>query len=192
MSKELTVTADTAPKRATKALEVATNMQVNDDATYQEASVFRKQVFTFQKAIKQEKDKVLAPLKEAVEAERNRWKPAEDALAQADTEVKSKMERYYTEKERKAREEATKVQKQFEEGKIKRVETVVRKVEAIEKAPEAEHSNIRHVRDIEIVDTGVIPKEYWMLDMVMLRNDVLKENVNVPGVRVITKTVVGR
>ena len=182
-------------QKTTRAVTEANELQVRSTETLSEASELLTKIKTLQKAVKQEKDKVLQPLLEATKAERARWEPIEDYTKEAENIVKDKMIKYNNEVQAKARAEEEKVMREFEAGKIKKIETVTKKMEAIEVKKEAVveakgNSQFRTVKKVKIVDENLIPDVFWELNLVAINKAVLKDGINVPGTIVIEETVV--
>lgn len=92
-----------AQTRAGHALSIANQMIVTA-ITYEDASRFLAQIKREAKDIDTGKQSVLRPLLEATAALRNGFRPAEEALTQAEQVIKGKLVTYTTELERQRRE----------------------------------------------------------------------------------------
>lgn len=143
-------------------------------------------------AITKEKEKVTKPLNEALKAERGRWKPIETELETAIANVRGKMSDYQTAEMKRAREEEAKIAARVERGTLK-METGVKKMEEIERVDEkvettAGSISFREDKVLKITNESLIPEKYWLIDDVMLLND-LKKGLEVPGAEIDIKMV---
>lgn len=171
--------------QSSKATFAANLLEIETQEDLQKAAELLTKIKTVQKIVKTEKDKVLKPLLEATKAERARWEPIEEDTENAERTVKTKMSVYQMEAERKAREEEAKIQKQLEEGKIKKAETAIKKIDQIEQ-PKANISTktgavqFRKIQKCRITNIDIIPDEYWEVNESRVRQAVLAGN-EVPG-----------
>ena len=140
------------------------------------------------KAITGEKEKVTKPMNEALKAERARWKPAEEALDYVIKDIRRKMSAYQTEEDRKEQEAAAKIAARVGEGRGKlKVETAVKQMENIERAPDKIESekgklSFRTVKKFEVEDVSKLPDDYILPDMVAIRT-AMREGKELSGVR---------
>lgn len=149
---------------------------------------------TASKDVKNRKEEITKPLNEALKSARSFFKPLEDDLATAERTIKGKMLDYSNEVERKAAEEAAKLEKRVEKGTM-RVDTAMRKMDEIETVDsqvkgESGAIQFRTVRNIKIVDPTKIPLKYLMNEKVLaaisaaVRTDVLN-GTKVDGVEIV-------
>jgi hypothetical protein len=134
--------------------------------------------------VKDEKEKITVPLNEALKAERARWKPIEDACANAVSIIKSKMIAYQRLLEVKNKEKEDKLMKRVDKGTMK-VETAVGKMEALPdtKASVATGAGMimwKTVKKLVISDALLIPREYLIVDEVKVK-EALKNGIVVAG-----------
>lgn len=139
--------------------------------------------------ISQEKDKVLAPLLEAVKAERARWKPTEAKNTFAIEAIRSEMTRYQTAlvQERKIEEDAIALRIKAGKGNIT-LETAIKKIESlptIEKETSTEEGSVqfREKKTLKIIDLSLIPEVYWHINDDLLLED-LKKGIVIPGAEI--------
>jgi len=146
------------------------------------------------KDVKNRKEEITKPLNDALKSARSLFKPIEDDLATAERTIKGKMLDYSNEVERKAAEQAAKLEKRVEKGTM-RVDTAMRKMDDIEtvgSSVQGESGSIqfRTVRNIKIVDPTKIPLKYMMNEKVLaaisaaVRTDVLN-GTKVDGVEIV-------
>jgi hypothetical protein len=146
------------------------------------------------KDVKNRKEEITKPLNDALKSARSLFKPIEDDLATAERTIKGKMLDYSNEVERKAAEQAAKLEKRVEKGTM-RVDTAMRKMDDIEtvgSSVQGENGSIqfRTVRNIKIVDPTKIPLKYMMNEKVLaaisaaVRTDVLN-GTKVDGVEIV-------
>lgn len=145
------------------------------------------------KKITAEKEKITKPLSEALKNARALFAPLEAQWEEAEKTIKYKMVKYQTLSEAKAEKKIETIEKKIEEGKIS-FEQGIEKIAGIEPGSTVETDSFsltfREDRKMEIIDASLIPDEYWQIDEVKLRKDVLAGK-EVPGAKiVIVKTPV--
>lgn len=140
-------------------------------------------------AVKEEKEKVLKPLREAAKAEKRRWITLEDMYGQAVTRIRGLMSTYQTEAARKQKEEQIKIAARVGEGKGKlKAGTAIKKIGEID-APEEKVStasgslSFRVKKQLKITSEKKIPKEYWVVDEEAVFK-ALKDGVEVEGAEI--------
>lgn len=168
-------------------------LEIKDDATQQTASELRSRIKTYERAMAKEKKEWLDPINVLRNKIFSVFRPFEAQVAQAIKAVDTKIIGYQELKEKEAREQEAKLQARVDKGTLK-PETALRKMEDVDVPDtmiESTHGKtiIQERRDVEIVDLAKIPREYLLVDMVLLRNAMLVEGKQVPGAKVITKKV---
>lgn len=119
--------------------------------------------------VKEEKDKVLGPLKLLADTEKARWEPLESRLKPIVARLRVLMSSYQTEALRKKKEEDEKILARTKEGKGNFTpETAIRKMSeaAVDEKVEAESGGLsfREKKVLKITDKAKIPKIYWVVD----------------------------
>lgn len=143
------------------------------------------------KYVKGLKDKMTTPAdliyeqaKEWFDAPIKQCKNAEEVL-------KQKAQKYLTDKEVARIKAAKKIEDDLENGKIKKTETAVARLEKlpeVKKSISTGNSGLRmQKRNVaEIVDPSLIPDEYWVIDEVRVRKEALERakygTEQIPGV----------
>ncbi len=151
-----------------------------DQATYEQATAFGKEVSKMEKYIKAEKEKVTKPMNEALKAARAIFKPFEEKCANVKADVKSKMSAYLAAEEKKRKEQEARDLARLERGTMKE-ETVTKKmVEREEGAPVVTGTTFKHLV-IKSVDLSKVPVEYLMLNESLAKAD-YKEGKTIEGV----------
>jgi len=164
----------------------AEELSITEAKDMEKATELLSTMNTFKDKVTKEKEKVTKPLNEALKAERARWKPIESLYEDAIKIVRSKMSLFQTAEAKRRKEEADKIANRIGEGKGKlKMETAVKKMEAIETAPSKVETNagkisFRTDKKLKVVDEKKIPKAYWILDERKALAD-LKAGKNVPG-----------
>ena len=133
-----------------------------------------------------EREKVTAPLNQALKAERARWKPMELQNTQAIEMIREKMSKYQTKQMQLQKDKEAKIAQKLTDGKI----TLDKAIEQIEKVktPDKEIATtaglvqFRESQILEITDESLIPREYLMVDEKKLLAD-LKNGKNVEGAK---------
>lgn len=136
------------------------------------------------------------PLNEEVKAINAEYKPLATDLGKAEDYIKGELLKYQEEVDRKAAEEAAKLEARVEKGTM-RVDTAMRKMDDIETVGTSVKGargsvQFRTTRDVEITDPSAVPLRYLMDEKVVaaikaaVRKDALS-GVEIPGVNVIEK-----
>lgn len=139
--------------------------------------------------IKEEKEKVLKPLREAAKAERERWKPVETVIDECVSRLRGLMSGYQTELARKAEEEKKRIAARVGEGKGKlKPETAIKKMgelDSVDEKVETEAGSVgfRAVPKLKITDEKKVPEKYWIIDEKRLFDD-LKKGETIPGAEI--------
>ena len=149
---------------------------VTDDKTLALISDKIKNVKDMGKYVKGLKDKMTAPAdliyeqaKEWFDAPIKQCKNAEEVL-------KQKAQKYLEDKEAKRIAAEKKIEEDLAKGKIKHVETAVRKLENLpdqQKSVDTGSSGLRMVkrRVVEITDPKLVPEKYWVINETLLKKE---------------------
>ena len=135
----------------------------------------------------EEKEKVTAPLNEALKAERARWKPIETACSTAIATIKAKMVTFQMALEASRRVKEAKIEAKVESG-VLTPQTASRKLEALATirrtvTTDAGAISWRTVKRVDIFDTSALPARYMIPNETMIRKDALA-GIEIPGVRI--------
>lgn len=198
------------PTKEVKALQAATTNQVSEIeaksirslADLDEATGILKRVKALQKEATDRKEAITKPMNEALKSVRALFAPIEDALKNAETRLKSKMLTFQQAEARKAAEKAAEVEQKVASGEMT-MEKAGQKV-AVAEARAAAVPTMT-VKKLQITDTNVaidpvaatysrkegtvIPNEYWVLDTVKLRKDLLAGKP-VPGASIVEEKTI--
>lgn len=182
-------------QQSSKALTAATDLVVATEEDYKVAGELRAKIKQVGKLIKEKKESVSRPLLDALNNFRDLFKPIEQSQKQAEELVDSKMLTFYKEQQCKREEEKLKIAQKVETGYIK-PETAIKKMENLTEAPQAVKSEVgttfvKKIPSMRIVDEKLIPDEYWVIDMVKLRQAVVRERKEVPGVEYYEEETMG-
>jgi len=165
---------------------VAKSLVIDSAETMQSGTELLSQTNKMLDRIKEQKETVLKPLREAQKAENARWKPMEDELKPIVADLRKKLGDYQRiELERKEAEEA-KIAARMKPGKGNlKAETAIRKMGDIDGPEEKIKTesgglSFRKKQVVKLVDIKKIPNEYFTLDETMLLA-ALKDGVEVPG-----------
>ncbi len=190
MTKEIT----TLTKQISPVVVEARELVVADGEGMRRATELLSRLNKFNDSVTEEKEKVTRPLNEALKAERGRWKPVEEVCAEAVGIVRGKMSEYQTAEVKRAREEEAAIAARVGEGKGKlKVETAIRKMDAVEKAEDKVNTEsgmvkFREDKVLLVTDMSAVPFEYFVLDERKLLAD-LKAGVKVAGAELEIKMV---
>ncbi len=183
MAKEIAV----IEKQLNPIVEQAKSLRILGPKEMEIAAEMRGQIKKISKLMTDEKEKVTAPLNEALKAERARWKPREEALDEALRSLNRKMTDYQTEEDRKAQEAAEKIAARVGEGKGKlKSETAMAKIDELEKpatsiATTTGGVRFRVTKQFRIIDEKKIPRDYLVIDDVKVRA-AMKEGKAIAGI----------
>lgn len=190
-----------AKQKSTLALKAANDISaIQDEVQLTSASKILSRIKATQKLVKEKKEGITKPLNKALENVRELFRPIETSCKEAEGIVKGKMVEYSDKVKEENRIATEKLAKRVEKGTMK-VETAANKITELETAPEQVHNEIgaaqfRIEREVVVEDESKIPTQYWVLDMVKVRKDVLGNAskgiapLKIPGVKVIEKTSV--
>lgn len=142
--------------------------------------------------VQAEKEKITKPLNEALKAERARWKPIEDACANAIATIKAKMVAFQRQLEAENAKKEEKIMARVEKGTL-RTETAVAKLEALPDAKASVTTDAgmvqwRVVKKLVISDPMLIPREYLVVNEVAVK-EALKAGKVVPGASFVEEKV---
>ncbi|MDZ4231644.1 MAG: hypothetical protein U1C72_00120 [Candidatus Pacearchaeota archaeon] len=135
--------------------------------------------------VKTWKEKWIDPVKAHLKNLQEEIKPVEEALSMAESNLKTKIVDYQQRELQKAEEKKKEIAAKVESGEIS-FEKAVQKVEKVEEKPQA--FKTRTIKEVEVVNEDLIPKDYWVVDMVKVRKDALA-GVAIPGVKVTSKEI---
>lgn len=173
-------------------IEQAEAIQIVNDSRLAQASEALSKLNVIGDKITAEKEKLTVPLNQALKEIRGRYKPVENIYETAITILRQKISAYQTEKIRKQREEEAKIAARLEKGTLK-LETALNKLDELpvvqdKIATDTGIVKFREDKTLKIVDRGLIPNEYWVIDEKAVLN-ALKSNLEVPGASLETTMV---
>lgn len=178
----------TAKTAAEQYIEQAKAIVVATEENYADATEILTSIKNAAQLAELEKNKVLIPAEQVVKAEKARWKPIEALFTQINDIIRPKMKAYLDAKEAKAKAELETLNKKIASGQIKKEETIARIENEIYSNVPAKtvhtgsgSSSARKVAKLKIVNPALIPDEYWVIDEVKLRKDVVSLDKIVPG-----------
>lgn len=159
----------TLSANAEKALAYAEKIEIVDEATKEKATKAVIQIRDQETAGDKMRKFFTEPLNAQVKNINNLFMPTVKIFNQAQTIIREKLGAYQMEQERIAIAARAKVEKELAEGKIKKVETAVKKMGNIvepEKTQrtEAGTTTYRDVAEVTIIDENLIPREYCTPD----------------------------
>ena len=134
--------------------------------------------------IKARKEEITKPLNTALKSARELFAPIEEQYETAENIVGKKLLAYKQKVEAEARAMEAKIAARVEKGTMK-LETAERKIDAlptVQKTVQTDHGRVqfRKIKKVRIIDLKLIPDQYWIIDEVKLRKDVLT-GIVVPG-----------
>ena len=175
-------------KTQTSALEKKINsITIQDKDNYVDAITLLNRINEMGKIIKLKKELITKPLNESLRNARELFKPLEDQFLNAEKIIKKKMLDYSQEVNKIAQEKEEKIAERMEKGiiKLETAEKKINEVDRINKTTQGSYGKvtIRQTRKVRIVNLSLIPREYFIPDMILIRNDALSGK-NIAGVEV--------
>lgn len=139
------------------------------------------------KWIRQQMELTTKPAREIIKVAQEKYLPYEKACKSAEGGLKIKAEKFMAEQEAKRRAKEESIAKRAENGRLKEV-TALRKMEEVgeeKKSINTGSSTItrKMVKQAEIVDPTLVPKEYWIIDEARVKKAALAGAI-IPGVEV--------
>jgi hypothetical protein len=178
-------------KKAVKRLELVKGLSIKTDEDFENASELFLEAKNYLKIIK-DKEGGFTKHINALKAElvsffgpaKNQWTEIHDVL-------KSKIEMYQTKKLEQAKKENDKVVAKVEAGKMD-FDQAGEKFKEVAKTAKIEAGSVtfRTIKDVELEDESLLPREYLVPDMVKIRKVALA-GVKIPGVKVVEKVSAG-
>ena len=149
-----------------------------------QAIEFKAKLNRLGKAVKLEKEKATKPINEALRKVREWWAPLEKAVEVKEDEVSDALLAYKQKIEEEARKKEVQIAARVEKGTL-RLDTAERKLDQIQRVEKTTHTvagqvQFRKIPQMRIINQDLIPDEYWVIDLVALRRDVIAGKV-VPG-----------
>lgn len=177
----------------------AGDLFIDSQESLAQATDILSKIKTSAKDVEKRKKEITDPLNAALKSARDLFKGIEADLASAERTIKDKMLDYSNEVDRKAAEQAAKLEARVEKGTM-RTDTAMRKMDEIEtvgSSVQGEKGSVqfRTVRNIKIVDPKKIPLKYLANEKVIaaisaaVRTDVLN-GTKVEGVEIVEEKVV--
>jgi len=155
--------------------------KVRDLSSY-DATAFRvKQLKELSKLGKKELDDIVVPLQGVIKKAQLLFRPFFAQVAEAEFKAKEEMLLF----QNKVKEKEVKLIEDFKSGKIKTVDTMLRKQGDLKVV--SENSSTRTIRVLEIVNLNSIPSKYMIPDTAAITRD-LKEGKKVSGCKLVNQT----
>lgn len=148
---------------------------VDSETKYNEAAVILKQLKELDKIATAKEKSILDPLDEVRKSVKGLFKPFHTKVNEAEESVKRMMIAFIQRSDVKK----VKVLQDYENGKIKKVSTVLAKQSEFSITPEV--GQIRKVWQADVIDLGKLPREYMVPDMAKIK-EACKAGKKVAGV----------
>lgn len=165
-------------------LKDATDFSCKSEEDYTQGGLLLKVFKEGEKQSKALKDKALKPSLETTAQIRGYFKPFEVSLSKCVTHVKSQMEGWYKQEQERLEKEKQRV---LTDGRIRREDTVERKLAAIEDS--APNGNARSIRRLKVTDLAAIPLEFFDLNESRLKAALL-EGREIQGATLVNDTII--
>ena len=140
----------------------------------------------FEKEVKAQEDAIVKPIKEGIKKAQEFFKPLREKIAFLKGELKMKMVDYDDLLEVEKKKKAKEMEEAINEGKI----SLGKAGKVLEKLEMKSNSiSTRIHRVIKVTNKKIVPKKYWVLDMVALRKDALA-GIKIKGVKVVEEKII--
>lgn len=138
----------------------------------------------FLKTLEEREKAITAPLQQALNNARAEFKPRKEKLQTFIAELKQRVLTYKQQAKIKAEEEAAKIEKKLEDGKISE-KTAIKKQQQIVVPENTTHTEagkmvMKKRKVLKIVDPTLIPRQFLEIDETKVKN-ALKAGIEVPG-----------
>ena len=165
-------------KTQTSALEKKINsITIQDKDNYVDAITLLNRINEMGNLIKLKKELITKPLNQSLKNARELFKPLEDQFLNAEKIIKKKILDYSQSVNKIAQEKEEKIAERMEKGiiKLETAEKKINEVDRINKTTQGSYGKvtIRQTRKVRIVNLSLIPREYFIPDMILIRNDAL-------------------
>jgi len=131
------------------------------------------------KKIKTEKDGIIKPIKESIDKIKEKYAPFEEQLEEVKAKIKAAKLAYNEYLE----EAKAKLVERVDNGEIK-AGTAINRIEKL-----GEVDGVRTIKSLQITDEKKVPREYFVLDLVKIRKDLLA-GITVPGAEMVDKKII--
>ncbi len=190
MNQEVQRTAEVAVREANKLFDEAATVTIRSETQLKGATEALAIVRSTQKNIKKQKDPIVKGINESLKLVRDLFRPAEEKLAAAESNLKTAMLKYQQRVEAKAVKQADAIEEKVDSGEMG-LQEGMGKLSNIKQAPKSvqtESGGIQYrvVKKIRIVNVGELPPSYFMRESVVealrkeVANDVLRQHKEVP------------
>lgn len=176
--------------QAQKGLEFANKILIRSQKDLEVSKEFLSKIGTFKKDVQAKKDGIVKPLNEALKNAKALFSPIEDYISQAEYKVKSQMLSWNQKVQAELVKKEAEVTKAVEAG-VMPIATAGAKIERAQAKVEAIPT--RKVQKLQIVDANLVPKEYWVIDEVLLRSAALlakQGGREIPGVKIVEEEII--
>lgn len=199
---EIRQQSDIAVTEANKVHQSGAKLTIRSAANLSAASELLLTVKKIAKAVKADKKRLMDPIKIAQDDIKDRFKPAEEMLANTEAIIKAAIQKYHTSLEKRAENQANKIEEAVDQGSMGLAEGMA-KISSVKQAPTSikqEQGTIQvknGPRKIRIIDASKIPPSYFMRERVLealrleISQDVIKNGMECPdGAEVYQEKVV--
>lgn len=183
--KSITKKDITALEIRTNAISKQADFKITSQEKLKQANELLAKLKIVKKFIKERKDSIVKPLSLALKNARELFKPLEEKVNAAEYVLKSGVLAYSKQVSEAIEKQKTDIAQKVESGETSFDKASDQVARAEGKRAEFK---IRKHREIEIIKAENIPQEYWVLDMVLLRKDVLGGK-KVDGVKIIEREI---
>jgi hypothetical protein len=185
-------------RSATEAVAASMLFKVESSEQFQQAGDMLVQLKRWQKAVKEKRDGVVKPMKDALSKVEALFKPTMVKLEEAESTLKTKVIEY-TEKTRAAAREAeqkllaqaTEAQESGDTNMALALASEAMAVTTVTKTTALDNGGSVQTKEVdafEVTDFGAIPHEYFALDEKKVRAAIRAGVTEIPGIRIFKKS----
>ena len=165
----------------------ATALTVDSPESMSKATDALHNVRMAEKYVEERKILITRPLMAALASARDLFKPIELQLSEANKMIKSKMLAYQIEENDRIEKEQEKLAKKVASGYM-RADTASEKLQDLEVTTKSQgqvgKSSIRTVRKVRITDEFAVPREYLMVNIMMITEAIIRKGLTIPGAEI--------
>jgi len=158
---------------------------IDSDSALSKAIDLLQNIKTVRKQITTEKNRIINPAKEIIKHAKERYEILEEQCSTLERNIKQKILDYENEKSTRRETENIELANKIQTGEMGLEEAI----EQYQPAQKPEGIQIRTHKEVVITNESIIPKEYWVLDMVRIRKDALAGK-KIAGVTIQDKKII--
>ncbi len=172
--------------QSAKAYSTAEGLTIKSQKDLEEAKPVLQKIGQVKKLVKEKKEAITKPLNEGLKQVRALFSPIEEQIEAAENLIKGKMLDYSRLLAKIEAEKKPEIEEKVQNGEMN-IETAVKKLDKLAEKKDAIPT--RKIKKLSITDREKIPDEYWIIDEVKLRADLLAGK-EIPGAKMVEEEII--